>query len=274
MRLRQVFVFYSIAIGITWLIGLPLYGPRLGIEGLPVVPHHHFLLAIGPFAAALIVTAATSGREGLQRLAERIVQWRAPALWYSLVLFGPFALFLAAGMTQEIVTGTPVDAADFSRSREFPGLSLLAVWAFHTLTFGLGEEVGWRGFALPRLQVGRSALGATVILAILWGIWHAPMFLYRDGFTGMNQFMVLGWFASMAMAAVLLTWLYNSTHGSILFPILFHGSFNVAFTSEAADGSVGMLMSIMVMVWALVVIFVAGPQDLSRYGRHTIEAPR
>ncbi len=268
--MAEIITFYALAVGISWIIGLPLYGPRFGIEGLPVLPHHHFLLALGPISAAFIATARFRGRAGVQELVGRIVNWRIEFLWYTIALFGPVVLFLAAGMIKHIYLGQDVDVAAFNRSPEFVGVPILALWLIHTLTFGLGEEVGWRGFLLPRLQVGRSALRATLLVALFSTAWHIPMFLYRPSFQAMSPSLIAGWVLSLALASILLTWLYNSTRGSVLIAILFHGSVNVAFTSEAAQGFIANAMGALITVWALVVLAVAGPRYLSKCGKHTI----
>jgi len=73
--------------------------------------------------------------------------------------------------------------ANLGRSNEFPQFSALAFLAYNIVSFGFSEEVGWRGFALPRLQQRHAAWLATLWLTLGWAIWHAPLFLYRPGFT-------------------------------------------------------------------------------------------
>ena len=259
-----------LAIGYSWGVGLPLYGPRIGLDGLPVAPHHHYLLAYGPLVAALIVTAVSRGADGVRGLLARVVKWRVRLLWYVAALFGPVVVYLMAGVGVGFATGHWVDSAAFGRSAEFPGLPLGVVWLVHILTFGIGEEIGWRGFALPRLQRGRSALAATLILSVFWAVWHLPMFMYREGFTGAGLGGAFGWLVSLVAGAILLTWLYNSSHGSILIPVLFHSSINLAFTSETRPASVASAMGFIIIVWALLVVWLAKPAALSRSGKHLL----
>ena len=134
------------------------------------------------------------------------------------------------------------------------------------MTFGLGEEVGWRGFALPRLQARHSALVATLLLTVGWAVWHIPLFLYRPGYTGLGIAGVAGWLFSLVTGAVLLTWLYNSSRGSLLVVALFHATVDVVFTSTSSSPMVVNVLGAFITVWGILVVMVAGPRFLSRRG--------
>lgn len=94
-----------------------------------------------------------------------------------------------------------------------------AAWAPAVLAnlvfYGFGEEVGWRGFALPCLQGRSSALRASALLAIGWAGWHLPLFAFSPGLSGMGAGGVAGWLVSLLLGSIVLTWLFNSTGGSI-----------------------------------------------------------
>ncbi|MBX2998063.1 MAG: CPBP family intramembrane metalloprotease [Caldilineaceae bacterium] len=102
------------------------------------------------------------------------------------------------------------------------------------LTSGIGEETGWRGYALPRLQQGRSPLSDTVVLWIFWGLWHLPLFFYTHELSVLPMFLV-GRFAG----AVVFTWLTNSTGGTILIVAVWHGLFNFTIACETCGSGVG-----------------------------------
>jgi membrane protease YdiL (CAAX protease family) len=134
------------------------------------------------------------------------------------------------------------------------------------VAYGVGEEAGWRGFALPRLQRKHSALMATFILAIFWSLWHAPMFLYRFEF-GIVQ--VIGFFIGMFAGAIWLTFLYNSTGENTLMVVLWHTTWNtVNIIGAVVSMEVVSLMSAIVMVMALIIVFVGKPARLSPSGKH------
>jgi uncharacterized protein len=137
----------------------------------------------------------------------------------------------------------------------------------------VGEELGWRGFALPRLQQGRGALAATLLLGVVWAGWHLPAFFYLPNFRAMGLAGAPGFALGVLAGAVLLTWLYNSTGGSLLAVILWHGMFNVFTASQAGQGTVAMVMSIAVMVWAVAALALAGPARLSRGSTPGVPTP-
>ena len=168
------------------------------------------------------------------------------------------------------VRGWP-ELGEFGRSEEFAFLGLFPYWVANIIFFGFGEEVGWRGFALPRLQTGRSALLAALILSFFWAGWHIPLFWFAMGLKSMGLAGVLGWFFSLVTGSVLLAWIYNSTGGSVLIVSIFHGTLDIAITSPAGP-ELANVMGALVTIWGLAVLVWAGPNNLSRRRRKQ-EAP-
>ncbi|MDH4155151.1 MAG: CPBP family intramembrane metalloprotease [Nitrospira sp.] len=222
--------------------------------------------------AALIVAGLTEGKAGVAGLVRRVVRWRVEAKWYLIVLAGPPALFALAAIVSRFVGGSWVDVRQFGSSEEFPEIGIFWLWIFHTATFGLGEEIGWRGFALPRLQRTRSALAATLLLSAAWASWHWPTFLYRPGYSSMDLLAGAGWFMSIVTGALLLTWIYNSTGGSVLIVGLFHGSMDVAFTSKGVGPDTMNVMGTLIVLWAFLVLVMVGPASLCRSGKQVDSA--
>lgn len=171
------------------------------------------LFPLGPMVAALILTAVINGRAGLKALLARVVQWRVNLRWYGVVLFLPVALGLSA-FGLNLLLGAPLPAA-----AQLPPLgAILQVLLVQLIFIQVGEELGWRGFALPRLLEGRSALAASLILGLLWLGWHLPAYA-----TGAISAIFIPF---PFIAAFLFTWLYQHTKGSVLIAILFHSMFN------------------------------------------------
>jgi uncharacterized protein len=163
--------------------------------------------AFGPPAAGALMVKVTGG--SLAAWARAIVRWRVPARYWLYALGLPAALFVVANVILAGL-GEPVDWS-LGADRLVPYLTTFLV----TLLFlGAQEEPGWRGYALPRLQVRFSPLKATVILGLVWGLWHLPV----AGPAGAIVPFVLAFFY---------TWLYNRT-GSVLLAILLHASFTPA----------------------------------------------
>ncbi len=268
-QIRHPLVWYfALAYGISWLIWAPLWLPALGVNGLPALPFQHALGAMGPIAAAFIVSAVDGGRAGPLDLLRRMVLWRGRVVWLLIALFGPYAL-LALGLLVAGVFGADVPKlANLGRSTEFPQFSALAFLAYNVFTFGFGEEVGWRGFALPHLQQRHAAWLATLWLAVGWAIWHAPLFLYRPEFVAMGLAGAVGWLFSLLTGAVLLTWLYNESRGSLLVVALFHAAVDVAFTSAASSPIAVNTAGSLITLCGIAVIVAVGPRHLASQGRH------
>ncbi len=267
IRRHPLVAFFMLAYAISWLLWAPLWLPAFGLSGLPILPFHHALGALGPISAAFVVSAIETGPAGAVDLLRRMGLWSNRLGWVAVAVVGPFALLGLAVAGAWFVGGERVSLAGLGRSSEFPQFSAFAFLAFNIVTWGFGEEVGWRGFALPRLQMHRSALGATLLLAVAWAGWHAPLFLYRAAFTSMDAAGAAGWLFSLATGAILLTWLYNASRGSILVAAIFHSAIDVAFTSTAATPFVVNATGALITVWGLIVLLAAGPRYLSRGGK-------
>ena len=152
-----------------------------------------------------------------------------------------------------------------------PLLGVLSMLAFHIFPgSALGEEIGWRGYALPRLQAGRSALGASLILGVIWALWHLPLWL--TGAPGRTLILYAAFVVSVIALSVILTWVYNSTGGSLLMVVLLHATQNLpltlAFDELGNRATVPVLLYFgLTVVVAIVVVIVAGPKHLSRKHR-------
>ena len=268
MKRHSLVAYFVLACAITWAIGIPLAASVQGLLSAQIPPSVHFLTAYGPMLSALIVTGITSGAAGIREIVGRMLRWRVGIRWILTALFSPVALYLIAAVMLRVWSGSWPDFSRFGSTVEVTGLVWLAGWIFHTLTFGIGEETGWRGFALPRLQKGRSALSATFILSIFWALWHLPMFFYKESFMSRGIPMTIMWFLGLFSGAIVFTWLYNSTGGSILMVALWHGAYNATVT--ATEETIAAIVSTFVMLAAVIIVLVARPANLSRLKKHTI----
>ena len=224
--------YFALAFVGTWLPILPLALSQ-GEYGLGLLPFAApdavaFLLVqvsayTGPLLAACLVTAATEGGAGVRQLWRRVGQWRVAPRWYAIALALPFLIWLAAYSL--VLGGAPLRA--FADQPQLLLSLFLPAVIIGLLLPSLGEEPGWRGFALPRLQARYGPLGATLILGTLHSLWHLPAFFTA----GLGPF-ALDRFAAFLLtgllATFLYTWLSNGAKGSILLAMLFHASFNAA----------------------------------------------
>ena len=267
VKRNDLLVFFILANLLSWTVGIPLALEAQG-KGRAVVPYSmHYLYAFGPALAAIIVTGLVNGLEGIKELFSRVLKWRVNFIWW-VVACSPLWLFGLIVIFQGLITGKWLDLNLLGQVNFLPQLNIFAALVLWVLTFGMGEEIGWRGYALPRLQKNRSAMSATLILAICWAFWHWPMFFYI-----LDSSILAGWLISLAAGTIVFTWLYNSSRGSVLMLILWHGFFDFITASKAGEGSAAIILSIIVMIWAVVVILVYKPAELSSAGKHTLDSP-
>jgi membrane protease YdiL (CAAX protease family) len=182
------------------------------------------------------------------------VLWRVPARWW-LVAVSP-ALFLLVALAGLWVTGRGLPAvAGFARFSGTPLLGLVGVFLMITLVGSLGEEVGWRGYALPQLQRRFSPLTATAILAPLWFCWHLPQFFVIQSYREFGPADYVGMFLGLSCGAVVLTWLYNRSGGSLLLVVVWHGMYNfVGATQAAVTTPIAAIISTLIMVQGILLI--------------------
>jgi len=252
-----------VAYGISWLIWAPLWLPAFGVSSLPIFPFHHALGALGPIAAAFLLSGMERGRPGPSDLLRRMALGRGCLPWAAVALLAPLVLLALGVGAAAVLAGEHPALAEFGRSREFPQFSALTFLAYNIVSFGFGEEVGWRGFALPRLQARHSPRVATLLLTLGWALWHVPLFFYRPGYTSMGPVAAAGWLFSLFTGAVLLTWLYNRSRGSILVVALFHAAVDVAFTSSVASPLAVNVIGGLITIWGMAVLVMAGPRKLN-----------
>jgi membrane protease YdiL (CAAX protease family) len=266
--LKQLFVYFGLAYFISWVIWLPLYGPAFGVTGLPVLPFHHALGGLGPLIASLLTTWIFLKKEGLKQIAGKLLQ-ATPLMYLGIALLSPFLLLMMAAAINYIGSGVPVDISGVLNPKEFPSFNLFGFFIYNLVFFGFGEEVGWRGFALPRLQNKFNALTSSVVLTIFWAMWHWPLFYYRPGYTSMDTAGLFGWLFSLLTGSVLLTWLYNSSRASILVCAIFHSTIDIAFTADVSNKNIVNYMGFLITVWGILTIIIYKPGNLSKKWRQT-----
>lgn len=224
-------VFFVLAYAISWAFILPWSVSESSV-GLGILPYTlpdtfgiaMFVLApLGPALAAIFVTAVIEGWAGVRRLLGRIKQWRVGLRWYVVALFG-FMFAYVAGYVA-LLGATPLTA-------------LLENWLLFFTVFlplvilgifvpSIGEEPGWRGFALPLLQERYGPIWGTLVLGTFVGLYHLPAFF--TPFLGPITFYGFVAFVLTAIAGTFIyTWVFNGTGGSLLIVILLHAAGNAA----------------------------------------------
>jgi uncharacterized protein len=269
---------HSLIIGLVLLF---LYTWTIDLSNSGILPFEvpfpiYITLGWGFIFASLLMTWLTLGRDEAVKLFKRLLIWRVGWKWFlAAFLIEPFCI--AAGVyLNAALTRTPPDFSAvmayqiFGESASLP-LFFLPFFLLDLITNG--EEMGWRGYALPRLQVKYSALASSLILGAIWGFWHLPKYI--------THFSTITFFWSMLhflAFAVILTWLYNNTKGSLLIVAVSHAISNTVgvFVPMANTVSSGNMGSYIFYVFfevlaAVVVTVLAGPANLSRMEEKQIQ---
>jgi membrane protease YdiL (CAAX protease family) len=227
MKHRGLLPFFLLTFGYTWGLGVVYaLAPDLitGIAG-PMAMGPNWLVRSAVYAPSLaaLAVAAFLGRPALRDLFGRLLRWRVGLPWYLAAIFGMAAICLAARFVCSGFTDAPLPA--LAPLASWPGLIGAAVLALAVDPGPLGEELGWRGFALPRLQARWNGLTSALVLGAIWGVWHLPAFLIP----GLPQHEIPIWafMVSIVSGSVLMTWVVNKASGSVLPAILMHWSLNL-----------------------------------------------
>lgn len=204
----RVVRFFALAFAITWGLQLPavlawagvLHGPPeryMGLVGLG---------AFGPMFAAMI---ASRGDGGVRALFRPLRVWRVSPLWYLVALLVPGAIFVAGAALANLFGG--------HEPLFYPPSN--AAFALAAIVFPFGEEIGWRGFALPRLVERIGPMRASVVIGVGWTLWHIPM-LTLQGITDVRLYAIF--FPFMIGGSVFFTWIWQRTSRSLLLCVLAH----------------------------------------------------
>lgn len=194
-------------------------GASAGHPGPRLQTLFFYLGTFAPSLVALWLTARHSGRAGVYALLRRLVQWRVGLGWYLFALTYMAAIKLAAALLHRLARG------EWPRFGDQPLYLMLATTLIPIVVFGqAGEELGWRGYALPRLAARFGLARASVILGIIWAVWHLPLFFIPGTDTTGQSFPL--YLLQVIALSVAIAWLYDRTSGSLLLTMLLHAAVN------------------------------------------------
>jgi len=257
--------YFVLAYSISWGGSLAVGGAKF-LRGEQLGPADAMLMAplmlAGPFFAGIAMSYLIDGKPGLRQLILRMFRWRMGMRWYAaaLLTFPALVLGVLWGLSCLV-------SPDFS-----PGFFAFGILA--GLLAGFIEEVGWMGFAYPRMQDRFGTWRATIYLALLHGAWHALAgYLGEAGAFGeywLPRFIAM-WFVAMTAMRILLVWIYSNT-GSLLLAQLTHASSTgslVIFGPLAISPAEGTLWF---AVYAIV-LWIPAAIVIARYGRDLVRQP-
>lgn len=264
--------FFAATFGVSWIFWIPaafLFARNLSGASpffSPALILLQTLGAAGPSIVAYWLLRRSGSRDAARPILDRYKIWRVGSLWYLVAALLVPAIQLAGHLTGGALSGGDLIDHSSPLGEMLADVGVAGAMVLFPLiviaqlpSSPLLEEFGWRGFALPRLQDRYSALTASVILGLLWGIWHLPLTLaYGDP--------VVPFLLQIIAISVIITWVFNNTRGSMLIAMLCHASLNASIVpfSSATGHWPGTLMSIAV---AVVVVVRAGWKNLGKQPR-------
>jgi uncharacterized protein len=258
---RRLIVFITVTFGFTWLCWLPLLLNRQFSSGISILPGQFYLGSFGPLLGAA-VSQLLPGGSGLKAWFRRIFSLDFPKVWLIIAAGLPLLYGMIAVVAHTLVTGSLPDMSRFGLTSELPPeFNLWMTSMVWILTFGIGEETGWRGFLLPELHKRYSLFTSALLVAVIWIIWHIPAFWFNETYLGMG-FGVLGWMISLTYGSVVLAWICAGSRWSVIPVITWHAIFDLLTASDQATEVMAMVCSMLVIVHGILLM-----KKLGRHGR-------
>jgi membrane protease YdiL (CAAX protease family) len=222
IKQHHLVTFFLLTLVITWPLWIPATAIKLNGGAATLGPDSPVgqLARWSPGIAAMVLVWIFAGKQGLRTLFQPVGIWRVHIGWYAMALLLSPAIFYAARFV-DLVLGNSYQILFPLASITAPLVFVIPVAVISAFPGAFAEELGWRGFALPRLQSNTGMLTSSFVLALVWGIWHIPSLLY---FGETQAFDIAFAVLNFIPITILYTWLYNHTRGSLLLVTLFHVS--------------------------------------------------
>lgn len=238
---RPILIFFLLSFLISWTLWIPLlYGHfKFGWtnwEGNVWTNYRTWLGllgSLGPAIAAVIMTFIIDGKSGVKSLLKRVVQWRVNILWWLIAFYLWWVISSILAIVLELKPAQDVSLGFVFALINIP--AMIFVLQLPLLIGMFGEELGWRGFALPKLLDKYDPVISSLILALPWIFWHAPLAVFQEwrGNLPIENFL-LNYVLLIVPLTLIFTMFFQKTKGSVLLVILFHKSFNLTFNAFPA----------------------------------------
>lgn len=234
--MKKVLLFFALTYLVTWFFWIWM------VVANPQIKYFHLLGALGPAISAIIFTYFSSDWEGFKKWWKDIFYIRS-GKWLMIAITSPFFLYYGALFFSRFILGENVVISSYFHSIEFTELGMLSVIT-SIIFYGFGEQIGWRGYVLPKLiESGFNNIASSAILSVFWALWHMPLFFYSySQYSEMSILTVMGWYFSLLLSSFLLTWIYNSSGKSVLVVAIFHGLIDVIVLMPNLDGTSAILI--------------------------------
>jgi len=260
----QVLLFFLLTLAISWAIWIPATVAKLHGETSILAPEG----PIGgtarwmPGLVAILLSLLVFGKIGIGKLFQAVKIWRVGLFWYIFALLFQIVVFYL-GKTFDALLGNHYEVVSVLIS-EYGAQAAFMVPIVILFAFpgAFAEELGWRGYVLPRLQDKYNALLSSLVIAIFWGAWHIPLLIYFGDLSTNNPAGYVLAVVNFVPVAVIYTWMYNNTKGSLLLVTLFH------IGQQLSNNLLGTLPTysdeILMWVAAIVIIGIEGMESFSR----------
>jgi membrane protease YdiL (CAAX protease family) len=276
IKQHQLAAFFIATLLYSWAFWVPyvlLLRPQDQNSTITITPTSilfQSLGAIGPSLVAYLLIRFIYGHERLNQIKAKYWQWNVHAKWYLVAIFLIPALSLVALLWHYFAAGSEIFpegsvARDMIAQIGYLGFLVALPLVFISQIFSspLFEELGWRGFALPKLQTKYSALPSSIVVGLMWGLWQLPL-------TMALGFSVSVYFLRIVSHSILFTWLFNNTNGSMLIALLFHASLNVSLSLLSPHDDV--VLTLVTVAAAALMALLAGYRDLAKAKKYTWES--
>lgn len=242
--------YFALAFAISWSIeGLLI----LSYNGFLSVPMWlHYLASFGPALAALAVRSMIGGRFTVSASGgARPITLPNRLFWLLFAVLSPILLLLISSIAGSFAGNKWPDFSSLGQAEYLGNIGAPLAFLLWMLTFGIGEEAGWRNFALPMLQKRFSFLASALIIGALWALWHIPAFFYKPQLMSLGPAGFFGFSLGVLCGSIFLAWLYNRSGGSLIVVAVWHAMFDLLTTSFATQGSIAAIESAIVMLCAI-----------------------
>lgn len=242
--MKKVLLFLAVTFAWSWTWWFSLIANNTITEsgvGWPT----HLIGLMGPAIGAFVAVGFIDGQPGIADLLSRVTRWRVRWYWYALIALTALGAVIPA-------------FTDFNGALTYSGAPQ---WGIFTVLLvlllnGFGEEIGWRGFLADHFLKKYSTIASALLVWVIWGIWHIPLFWIVSSFMQLGVGGTIGWTVGLLSGSILLTWMYQASGYSIFIVALWHTAFNFSTATDATVGLPAAIISTAVMVAAVVLLCI------------------
>ena len=278
IKSHPVLSYFVLAFAISWgglllVIGGPGHIPGTAEETTKLFPAVYLVTVAGPSLAGLLLTGLTGGWTAFRELGSRLLKWRVGARWYAVALLTTPLTVMATLLSLSLIS--PEFLPGFLTTSVKASMLQFGFVASLGLLTGLLEELGWTGFAIPRLLGRHGVLATGLFVGLLWGAWHFLSNIWGSGTSSgvpLALFMPAILFSFLPPYRVLMVWVYERTE-SLLVAILMHASLVAFWIISTPVGMVGVPLVTWYLVWAAALWAVVGAVAMANHGHISRQPP-